>query len=274
MTTTAESVFSGVEEEIQEITHQMHGELGIAVRALDSEASFFHNEHMLCPSASTIKIHVLLELFNQVQAGKLKLGDTVEIPRKEGRGPEWGPTSSGVMKALESIPRISLKDAATLMIIVSDNVTTNLLIDLLGVGNIQRTIQNLGLKSTKLTRKMMDLQSAARGLENLSSPYEMMVTLEKIARTEVLDANSCKTMLDILSKTQDVLGLRRLLPETTRIEHKTGELLDVCHDVGIIRVRSNPFIISVMTKNVNLVEGWDAIAQVGKTFYDRLRPGG
>jgi beta-lactamase class A len=96
----------------------------------------------------------------------------------------------------------------------------------------------------------------------------MMVTLEKIAKAEILDSNSCNTILDILSRTQDALGLRRLIPENVMIEHKTGELSDVCHDVGIVRIPDKPMIICVMIKGANLVQRWDAIAEIGRLFYD------
>ena len=154
------------------------------------------------------------------------------------------------------------------MMMVSDNVATNLLIDMLGLRNIQTSIEHLSLRSTKLQRKMMDVESKARGLENLTSPFDMMITMRKIARYEILDRSSIDIILDILSKCQDGFGVRRLIPENVRIEHKTGELFDVCNDVGIVRVPSEPFIFSIMTNGVNLVQGWDIIAELGKLFYD------
>ena len=236
---------------------------------MDGKTSYLYNERTAFPAASTIKIFVLLELFNQIRAGKRQLDDFIEIPN--GRfGEAGGRTSSGVLKDLESIPRISLKDAATLMIIVSDNVATNLLIDLLGMEKIQDLIRNLGLKNTKFQRKMMDVESVARGLENISTPYDMMITLEQIGAAKIFDSNTCDTILNILSRAQDVLGFRRLIPENVVIEHKTGEISEACHDVGIVRIPGNPVIICVMTKGANLVQRWDAIAEIGKLFYDHV----
>lgn len=265
-----ENPFSGLQQTIRGIADELSGTLGIAVRTLNGEASFYYNEHTSFPAASTIKIHILIELFKQVRAGKRKLDDFIEIPITDRVGPLWSQMSSGVLKDLESVTRISLKDAATLMMIVSDNVAANLLIDLLGLENIEDTIRNLGLAKTKLQRKFMDLESAEKGLQNLSSPYEMMATLEKIAGVDILDAQSCQLILDILAKTQDQLGVRRLIPQEIRIEHKTGEFFHVCNDVGIVHLPCKPFIVCVMTKGVNLVKGWDAVAEVGKISYDSL----
>jgi beta-lactamase class A len=264
------NALAGVEEHVHKITRRISGNFGIAVKVLQSDLSFFHNEHMLCPAASTIKIHILLELLNQVRAGKHSLDELVELPSRKTSEGAWSATASGVLKELESVRRISLKDTATLMIIVSDNIAANLLIDLLGMDRIQETIQTLGLKKTKLVRKMMDLKSSRKGLENVSTPHELMLTMENVARAQFLDNQGSEMVLDILSKTQDVFGLRRLIPAEVRMEHKTGEFFSVCNDAGIVHAPRNPFIISIMSKDVNLVDGWDTVAELGKLFYDRL----
>lgn len=259
----------GVHDEVHTILRKLTGSVGIAVKALGSNSMFLHNEQMVAPAASTIKVHILIEIFKQLKAGKHSLDEFIEIPVNR-EGAEWQSPSSGILKDLRSIQRLSLKDTAMLMIAVSDNIATNMLIDLLGVENIQTSIEHLGLKSTKLQRRMMDLDAKSRGLENVTSPHDMMLTLQGIARYEILDRNSCDTILDILSKCQDIFGVRRLIPENVRIEHKTGELFNVCNDVGIVRIPHNSFIFSIMANDVNLVQGWDTIAELGKLFYDRF----
>jgi beta-lactamase class A len=150
-------ILTGIENEIQEITDRIQATIGIAAKTLDNEISFLRNEHVIFPAASTIKIHVLIELFNQVGTGRHKLDEPLDIPAVR-LGEVYDRTSSGVLKDLESIKQLSLKDTATLMIILSDNVATNLLIDRLGVEKIQYAIRNLGLKDTRLQRKMMDTE--------------------------------------------------------------------------------------------------------------------
>lgn len=261
---------SQFEEVVRRIAGRIQGRLGVATKTLDDRYLYLYNEHMQFPAASTIKIHVLLELFNQISSGEHSFEERLEIPTSDRFGPLWGRRSSGILKDLESITKISLRDAATLMIIISDNVATNLIMELLGIENIQRMVQALGLKDTKIQRKMMDHESAAKGLENVTSPYDMMITLEKIANGEVLEEESCEAILDILSRTQDTLGLRRFIPADVRIEHKTGELDDVCNDVGIVRAAGTPFVIAALSKGVNMIEGWDAIAEIGKLFFENF----
>ena len=141
------TILTDLRTEIQGISQRLQGTLGIALKTLDDETSFFYNEHVSFPAASTVKIFVLVELFNQVKAGKRQLDEFIEIPTSR-FGEVWSRTSSGILKDVESVRRISLKDAATLMVIVSDNVATNLLIDLLGLEKIQDLVHSLGLKNT------------------------------------------------------------------------------------------------------------------------------
>lgn len=262
-------MFANIGTDIQGICNRFSGKVGIAVKALNSKESFVLNGHLVFPAASTIKIYILLELFNQINQGKHKLNEYVTIA-EDRRGEVWSRMSSGILKDTESIKQITLKDAATLMMVVSDNVATNLLIDLLCMEMIQNSIDKLGLENTKLQRKMMDLESAKSGRENVSTPYDMMITFEKIAGTEIPDTNTRAMILDILSRTQTEPGLRMVIPESVTIEHKTGEIFDVCNDVGIVRLPRDPFVICVMTKGETLAKRWDTIAQIGKTFFDHL----
>jgi hypothetical protein len=90
----------------------------------------------------------------------------------------------------------------------------------------------------------------------------MMTALEKIATYEILGRSRCDTILDILSKCQNILGVRRLIPENEGIEDKTGELFDVGDDVGTVRVTDKQTIFSIMADGINQVQN--------KMFSDRF----
>jgi len=262
-----------IDAEIRETIGRLPGAVGIATKTLNASESYFHNEHMTFSAASTIKIHVLLELFNQIRKGEHSLDEPVRIPLDR-RGEMWGRDSSGILKEIHSVERLSVRDMATLMIVVSDNVATNLVIDLLGMENIQNMISALGLRNTRLQRKMMNFESAASGLDNYSTPFDMMTTLHEIAKGQILDKNFCSMILDILGRSQGPLGMRRSIPNVVTIEHKTGEMKDACHDVGIVRAARNPFILCVMTKTTSVAECWDTIARLGRIFYNHFNETG
>ena len=128
------------------------------------------------PTASTIKLAILYELFKQADAGKIKLDVPEALPAAARAG------GSGLVGELTA-PHLSLRDHAILMILISDNTSTNVLIDRLGMQAIQARIDALGFTRTKLRRRMMDTDAARRGDENVSSPAEVTRLLELFLAT-------------------------------------------------------------------------------------------
>jgi beta-lactamase class A len=108
------TILTDLGAKIEEISQRFSGTLGIALKTLDDGTSFFYNEHVTFPAASTLKIFVLLELFNQVKAGERQLDEFIDVPTAR-LGEVWSRTSSGIVKDVESVRRISLKDAAMII---------------------------------------------------------------------------------------------------------------------------------------------------------------
>src|SRR5205085_11167465 len=134
------------------------------------------------PQASTIKVAVLAELYHQAQTGKLKLTDLYTVQASD------LVADSNVMGGLTpGVTRITLRDLATIMIAVSDNSAANVLIDRVGMENVNAFLNSLGLTHTRLRRKMMDLKAASEGRENVATPREMMTLLETLYRGRVLN---------------------------------------------------------------------------------------
>src|SRR5262249_41445795 len=139
---------------------------------------------------------------------------------------------SGVLFELDT-PTLSLRDYATLMVIVSDNTATNVLIDVLGMDKIAARMAALGLPGTKLRRRMIDLAAARRGDENVSTPAEIVRLLEIIAKGEGLSSSSRDQALALLKKPK-ASRLRRALPAGIDAADKPGELEGVRVDAGIV----------------------------------------
>ena len=142
------------------------------------------------------------------------------------------------------------------MIILSDNYATNMLIDKLGIDNINKTIKEMGLKNTILNRKMFDEEKAKLGLENYISSEDIAYLLEKMYNKELIDEKSSEEMISIL-KNQRLNGkisffLQNLKPKV-QIAHKTGEDTNITHDVGIVFAKE-PFILCFCGNNVNVAE--------------------
>src|SRR5205823_3912939 len=168
--------------------------------------------YMVCPTASSIKLAVLLELMRQAQEEKLSLDEKHTVRRRE--------TVAGdpILYMLgDGTVTMTLRDVATFMVVLSDNGATNILIDRVGMDNIKAEIARLGLAQTRLRRRMIDIEAARRGDENVSTPRELMALLEKVRGGGVLDAAHTKEYFDLLGLPKDSL-FNKALPSTIRIE--------------------------------------------------------
>jgi beta-lactamase class A len=250
---------------IHEIEAGLDGVLGIALKDLATGRTFLLNEREVFPQASSIKIAVLLETFKQAEEGRLKLDEFIalEEPRKvEG---------SGVLFYLgRPSLSLSIRDLAVLMVVLSDNTATNLLIDKVGLEAVNKRLDALGLPKTRLRRKMMDLKAAAEGRENVSTPLEMMTLLEKIWRGSALREPYRTDLLAILAIPKDS-PLRAGVPEGVEVAEKPGELEAVRCDSGIVMLTGRPYVLCVMTTYLKRdADGNPAIAKVSRTVYEHL----
>jgi beta-lactamase class A len=227
--------------ELQQISSDFDGVMGIAVKDLLSGETFEINADVVFPQASSIKIPILAELFRQAQAGGLRLEERVEVKRTEVVG------GSGVLQHFgEATSAISLRDLAVLMIVLSDNTATNVLIDRVGMANVNRMLERLGLRQTRLQRKMMDLQAQRSNRENLSTPREMTTLLELLYQGKLLDPAHTAEAMEILKYAKDT-ALRRGLPGTVALADKPGGIEGVRCDSGVVLLPGRPYLISVMT---------------------------
>ena len=218
--------------------------VGVTSKNLVTGEKFSINENEVFPQASTIKIHVLAELYHQAEQGKFHLTDIVPVPASV------RVSGSGVLNELgESSVSMSLRDYAVLMIVLSDNTATNLLIRQVGMENVNKLLQANGAVKTKLQRVMMDVKAAAEGRENIGTPKEALMILEKLHRGDLVSKKASEEILSILKKGKDKDGPIRLgVPSGVEIANKAGDLDGVRCDVGIVYLKKSPYVICVMTK--------------------------
>jgi beta-lactamase class A len=171
-----------LEADIHDVDAKLDGVMGVAIEDLSSDNHFLLNEDEVFAQASSIKITVLANLYLQAQQGKLKLTDLYTV-----QSSDLVPDSDIMGGLTPGVTRITLRDLATMMVAVSDNSATNVLIDRIGMPNVNAMLDSLGLTHTRLRRKMMDLQAAKEGRENISTPREMMTLLDAIYKGKVLN---------------------------------------------------------------------------------------
>jgi beta-lactamase class A len=263
-----EVLWQKLEANINEVDHGLDGVLGVAILDLGSGGKFVLHGDDVFPQASSIKIAVLAELYRQAQAGKLKLTDLYTV-----QAADLVPDSTIMGGLTPGVTRITLRDLATMMVAVSDNSATNVLIDRVGMENVNALMDSLGLAHTRLRRKMMDLKAAGEGRENISTPVEMMILLEDLYRGKVLNKEMTADFFVMLSTPKSSF-IPRDLPEGLKIANKPGELEGVRNDSGVVFVENRPYVICVMTTYLHRErDGEEAIAKISAAAYrmfDRL----
>src|SRR5262252_5059299 len=257
-----------LESSVAQIDQNLDGVMGVDIVDLTDGRAYQLHANDVFAQASSIKIAVLAELYRQAQQGKLKLTDPYTVQKSD------LVADSDIMNGLTpGVTQITLRDLATMMVAVSDNSATNVLIDRIGMENVNALLDSLGLVHTRLRRKMMDLKAAGEGRENIATPREMMTLLDALYRGKVLNKEMTDDFFTMLSTHKDS-PIRRELPPDLKIADKPGELEAVRNDSGVIFVENRPYILCVMMAYLrNEREGEQAISEVSVATYrmfDRL----
>ena len=262
--------------ELQSAIDDVQGIVGVAAKHLHTGQEFSHNAKVVFFTASTLKVPLLAELYRQVDEGIIDLTKRVELT-DDLRVP-----GSGVFKELASGLQPTVRDAAMLMIIISDNTATDILYDIVGRGNLEATMKKWGLMQTHIPMSVRQLLYSAVDLDpenadhtlalcsdrlfngkfnlssdaydetksDVSSPADMARLLELLHSGEILSAESTQGALDILKRQQLRTVIPHALPVGTSAAHKTGSYLGVRADVGIVYAPNGPYTVAIMAKDI------------------------
>ena len=251
-------------KEIEKIISQVEGSVCINFYDLNKNNVFSINGDKKVLSASTIKLLILAELMKKISENKFSLSDTIMIADSMKTG------GDGVLKELNTGHHFTLKELATLMIIVSDNQATNILIDFLGMENINQLGKELDLKETFLGRKMMDIEARKKGYDNYTCADDISLLLKLIYQEKLINKEASQLMLDILLRQQQGERLQRYLPSDIKIAHKCGDLDNLENDGGIIWLGDRAYILVVLTNGMPNLQCKQTIGKISKFVYDKM----
>lgn len=231
-------VLARLQRELAQRAESFPGVAGFSVRDLLSgeQISLLGDEPF--PSASTIKIFILVTLLCQAERNAGLLEQRIPI---ESRVP-----GSGVLTYLEQPVELSLLDVAILMMIVSDNTATNVCIGRAGMDEINRTIAGFGLSQTVLRRVMQDAVAIAAGKENVTTPNDLVSTFAALHDGKP-SPGVARRALQIMSKLYSS-PFREAIPSEIVIAHKTGGMPRVRSEAALVDLPNRPYALSVMCK--------------------------
>ncbi len=235
--------------DVQSAIDHFKGQLYFAARDLRSEETLSYRADDKVQTASVIKLPILVELFSQAREHRLSLEDVVAVTEANRAG------GSGILQDLGIGLHATLRDFAVLMIALSDNSATNIVIDKLGVPAVNARMRQIGLLQTTLYKKVfkpatdpMPEEQKKWGL-GVTTPNEMLLLLEKIYRKEIVDSASCDDMIAIMKAQRDRDQIPRYLVgpawEKVEIANKTGALDRVRNDVGIVFAPEGDYVLSL-----------------------------
>lgn len=247
----------GLSERLMPLIQAHKGKVAVAVKHLDTGEELYYHADDAMPTASLIKTAVMVEAYRQAGEKRVDLEEMITV-RAEDRVP-----GSGILTQLSPGLSLSLRDAVRLMMALSDNTATNLVLDKIGLPATAATMEKLGYPQTKIHSKVFKRdtsvfpeRSKQFGLGSTTA-RESIRLLEAIHKKQVVSPEACEAMLGHLRAGQDANKFPRFLPAGVRVAFKSGSVDDCRTAAGILYTTSGPVALCVLT-NENEDQRWVA----------------
>jgi beta-lactamase class A len=238
-----------LESRLAPLAKNHKGKAAIAVKHLTTGESYYLNADEPKPTASLIKLAVMIETYQQAAEGRVKLTDPVTL-----RQADKVPGSGILTNHFSDGATFSLRDAVHLMIVFSDNTATNLVLDKIGIGATAKRMEEWGFPNTKINAKVFRGDKTSVFPERTkqfglgsTTAREMVGLLEKLHAGQMVSAEASKEMVEQLKKCEDREKFPRFLSEKTVVAHKTGSVSGIRTDAGILYLPSGPVAVCVLT---------------------------
>lgn len=262
-------------QQIQDVLRKPTGTFAVAYKDLITGDEILINEHTLFHAASTMKTPVMVEVYRQAAAGKFSLKDSIQI-KNEFTSILDGSTFS-ITRESDSDTLIydHIGEKRTVyslmydMIIISSNLATNLIVDLVDAKNVTQTMRSMGANDIQVLRGVEDTKAYEAGMNNQVTAYDLMLLFEKIDKEEIVNAEASMAMMDILLDQQfnDIIPAK--LPTDVKVAHKTGSITGVRHDSGIVFLPDGKkYVLVLLSKDLEDENaGVHAMADVSELLY-------
>ncbi len=253
-------------DRLTQIARATDGVVGVHVIDLTSGERFGVNDSLVFPQGSAIKIPILIELFRQADAGRLRLDERVEVKAVD------QVAGTGVVQWFgDGLSSLSLRDLAVLMIVLSDNTATNLVIGRVGMPAVTATMASMGLGSIKLQRLMIRPRESAIGNENVATAAQSAELMRRIHTCELPMARTrCDDLRRILElpKTGEFPAS---VPPSVRVAWKPGTVEGVATSWGLFALPANPYVVTAMVNFSDEQPASAALRALADAAYEYFR---
>jgi beta-lactamase class A len=268
---------AGLEARLRAIVTASGADVAVAYETLDGRDRLAIDADRIFHAASTMKVPVMIELYRQVKAGTLSLGDPLPVTNRfhsivDGSPYALSEGDDSDREVYAAAGRtLTLGQLCEAMITVSSNLATNLLIEKLGVENIRRTVTRLGADAgggMQVLRGVEDGKAFEKGLNNTTTARGLLTLLLKLAHGQAVDRPSDAAMIEILERQRFNDGIPAGLPAGLAVAHKTGDITRINHDAGIVYA-SRPYVLVVLVRGIaDKKESSALIARISRTVYE------
>jgi beta-lactamase class A len=244
----------------------LDGAAGLAAIDLTTGRTLCLNCDTLFPTASSIKIPILIAMFRAARAGEFRFEDKLTLTKDD-----MVPGSGHLNKSIEKEPlTLTIRELVTAMMETSDNTATNRCIRMTGMDRVNRILDELDLPGIRLRRVMMDAQAAQASVENVATPREMARLVEMLHRGAASHPDDCKAMLDIMRLVKG--GMNKGVPPGTDVASKTGGIPGVKNQVGVVYLKNRPFVLSVYAAYLGSpdLDPVEPLTRIAWRYFERL----
>jgi beta-lactamase class A len=265
-----------LKNQINEELAKNKGVFALAYRNLASGEEILINEKINFHAASTMKTPVLIEAYKQANEGKFSINDSLVVKNEfksivDGSNYSLDPKDDSETELYSKAgKKLKIYELLYLMIIQSSNLATNIIIDLVGADNANKTMREMGAHDIQVLRGVEDTKAYRAGLNNTTTAYDQMLIFSKMAEGLTVDKQSSDAMINILldQKFNDKIPAK--LPNKVKVAHKTGWITGVNHDAGIVILPDGQkYVLVLLSKELDDDKAAvKSMAKVSRMIYD------
>jgi acetylornithine deacetylase/succinyl-diaminopimelate desuccinylase-like protein/beta-lactamase class A len=263
---------------IEQLIARSGADVAVAYHTLDGRDELMIQPDASFHAASTMKVPVMIELFRQARAGRIRLDDRIPVINEfhsivDGsvfKVDVGDDSDADVYKRIGA--KMSYRELCEAMITVSSNFATNLLIEKLGAARIQQTVEALGASGMRVLRGVEDDKAFQKGLNNTTTARALATLMSRIAAGEAVDKGASDEMAAILKRQKFNDRIPAGLPASVAVAHKTGEITKIQHDAAIVYAE-RPFVLVVLVRGLQDAKAGSAlVASIARVVYETSQP--